>query len=56
MLGALIGSTAEEPFRVGRMRENLHYGADAPEIRLEAVQESIGRLSRIGKVEQTELK
>jgi hypothetical protein len=56
VLGALIGSAADDPFRVGRIRENLHYRPEAPQIRQGAVQESIGRLKGEGKVDQTELR
>jgi len=56
VLGALIGSSSDQPFRVGKIRENLHYRPDAPQIRQETVQESIVRLREAGKVEQVLLR
>src|SRR5437868_12431313 len=50
VLGALIGSTEEEPFRVGKIQENLHFGSNAPEIRNNAIQETLRRLEAQDKV------
>lgn len=51
--GALLGSTAEEPFRVGRIQENLRYRPDAPQIRTEVIQSTLKRLIDEGLVTAT---
>jgi hypothetical protein len=56
VLGALIGSSESEPFRLGRIQLNLKFGSNAPEIRTEAIQEALKRLIKGEKVVSTELK
>ena len=52
VLGALIGSSDDNPLRVGAIRKNLRFGPDAPEIREEVVKETLDRLVQGGKVKQ----
>ena len=56
VLGALIGSTEEEPYRVGKIQENLHFGSNAPEIRNDAIQGTLRRLETLDKVRHTLLR
>jgi len=53
VLGALLGSTEDQPARIGAIRSNLQLGPDAPEIRIETIQESIDRLVQQDKVGHT---
>ncbi len=55
VMGALIGSTEEEPFRLGRIQENLRFGSNKPEIRNEMIQETLERLIAADAVRQTQL-
>lgn len=54
--GALLGSTEEEPFRIGRIQENLRYRPDAPRVRVETIQGTVRRLIADGLVAPTELR
>ena len=51
---ALLDSSDEDPFRVGRIQTALLFGPDAPSFRTEVIQESLRRLIQHGKVIATE--
>lgn len=55
ILGALIGSTEGDPFRLGRIQDNLRFGSNKPEIRNEIIQETLERLIGAEAVGHTEL-
>ena len=55
-IGALFGSTEEDPFRIGQIQKNLQFGPSAPVIRIETIQETLARLKNQGKVEHTRLR
>jgi hypothetical protein len=52
--GALLGSSENEPFRIGKISASLVFGSDAP-IRVGVIQESLERLIAVDKVRRTEL-
>src|SRR6266516_26552 len=56
VLGALIGSSEADPFRSVHIQENLKFGPNAPEIRIQPIQEAIRRLAQHSKVESTLLR
>ena len=57
VLGALVGSDSEEPFRVGKIKENVAGSTTTPlGIRDEVIQEALGRLVEAGKVKQIEFR
>jgi hypothetical protein len=53
VLGALIGSTQEAPFRTGAIVGNLCLGSQVLTVRIETVQEALTRLVKQGKVNHT---
>ncbi len=55
VLGALIESTKDQPFRIGKIQENLNFSEAAPKVRIELIQESVFRLIEQKKVEETDL-
>lgn len=56
VLGALIGSSSIEPFRVGKIQQNLSFGADGGAIRTEVIQQTLEELQAQGKVSHTLLR
>lgn len=56
VIGGLLGSTSEEPFRIGRIQKNLYFGPNAPVIRIEAIQETLDRLVKQESVNHTLLR
>jgi hypothetical protein len=56
VLSALIGSSEQDPLRIGAIQENLRFGAYAPEIRVESIQSTLVKLNIEGKVGLTEVK
>lgn len=56
VLGALLDSSAENPFRVGEVQRNLTLGGNAPAIRPEVIRETLERLAIAGKVEKSEVR
>jgi hypothetical protein len=55
VLGALLGSSETDPFRVGRIVENLHLGKTSLKLRVETIQETLDRLIKTGNVRSIEL-
>lgn len=53
VLCGLLASSPQLPFRIGEIQRNLSRGLDAPEIRVEIIQETLQRLITQGKVDQT---
>lgn len=53
ILCGLLESSTNSPFRIGEIQRNLSKGLDAPEIRVEIIQETLQRLIKQGKVSQT---
>lgn len=53
ILGGMIGSSAETPFRIGKIQSNLSFGSEAVQIRTEIIQQTLEQLIREKKVEQT---
>src|SRR5215471_4258688 len=56
VLNALMGSTAADPHRLGRIAKNLILGPGGPHVRAEVVQEALARLISAQKVVPTSLK
>ena len=54
ILGSLVGSSEQEPFRVGRIRDNIRSSSGSVSIRTETVQSALARLVSEGKVSETE--
>lgn len=50
VLGALLESSEQEPFRTGRIQDFLRFGPNSPVIRDNAIQESIARLLTTSKI------
>jgi DNA-binding Xre family transcriptional regulator len=50
ILVGLDGSTVAAPYKIGRIRENLRLGRDAPELRSSTIQGALARLIEHGKV------
>ena len=55
VLGALIGSTEDLPYRVGKIRSNLTLGTAGASLRDVVIQDSLEKLIQQGKVVQGEL-
>lgn len=56
VLAALIGSSEEQPQRVGAIRDNIRFGSDSPGLRTDLIQDALTRLISIGQVAETELR
>jgi hypothetical protein len=56
VLGGLIGSTQIDPFRIGRINDNIRFGKAVLSLRTETIQETLDRLILGGTVEKTEAK
>jgi hypothetical protein len=54
-MGGLVGSSVEEPFRVGKIVENLRLGQKVLTVRTETVQETLTHLIAEGKAKHTTL-
>ena len=50
VLGALIGSSLEKPFKIGQVQSNLSFGDTSPQIREDVVRQALGRLVEQEKV------
>jgi len=56
ILVSLVGSSEHEPFRVGRIRDNIMASSGSVGVRPKTIQESLKRLIAKGKVSETELR
>lgn len=56
VMGALIGSSVDSPYRVGAIAGNLRFGAASAELRTEVVQEALARLAGAAKVAMVEVR
>jgi hypothetical protein len=55
VLVALLGTSEEDPFRVGTVRENIQFGANTAALRTDIIQNALDRLINERLVEQTDL-
>jgi hypothetical protein len=56
VLAALLGSSASDPFRLGRIQQNISFGSSPSTLRTEVVQETLDRLLAAEVVNHTLLK
>jgi hypothetical protein len=56
VLGGLLASTKENPYKVGEIQQNIHFGPDTALVRSEVIHSSLERLTNAGRIDHVLIK